>query len=227
MNRQPSRIAFALVTVILTCGGCSSSSIPTSPSATAPGPPATYTLSGVAVGETQTGVAPVEGVRVETGDLRVYVGGLTRFAMTDKDGFYSISGLSAGSNSIRVIKFGYEIDTKDVSIGGDTQLDIQLVRRPTYTLSGMVSEVTPTGQVPVEDVDVYCDSCGDGGHTSAYTDRNGFYSFPAVYAGITPLIVRKTGYEVIDRTPTYPDGSTRTDATVNGDTRFDIQLVRR
>ena len=45
------------------------------------------------------------------------------------------------------------------------------------TLFGLVSEVTPAGAVPVEGVWVYCDACGKFGHTSAYTDANGYYSF--------------------------------------------------
>ena len=101
-------------------------------------------------------------------------------------------------------------------MSGDTQFDIQVIRGATYTLSGVVSETTPTGHTPVEDVDVYCDACGEFGHTRVYTDTNGFYTFSGVYAGITQLLVRKDGYNVVG--PTVP--------TVNGDTRFDIELVR-
>lgn len=220
-------IAVSLAAFIAGCGGRSSSFIPTSPSAPPPAPPPTYTLSGVAVAQTPSGLAPVEGVRVETGNMAVYAGGLPLFAMTDKNGFYRISGLSAGSSSVRAIKYGYETDVRNVTIGGDTGLDIQLVSRPTYTLSGVVSEVTPTGWAPVDDVEVYCDSCGEFGHTWAHTDTIGFYSFSGVYAGSTPLLVRKTGYGVIDPVRTFPDGTGERDATVNGDTQFDIQVVRR
>src|SRR5688500_16712062 len=90
MYRQLRHAFLALIVCISVSTGCRSSSITTSPSARPPGPLPTYTLSGVAVAQTQTGVAPVEGVRVELGDLQVYVGGLTIFATTDKDGFYSI-----------------------------------------------------------------------------------------------------------------------------------------
>ena len=98
----------------------------------------------------------------------------------------------------------------------------------TFTLSGVVFELTPTGRAPIEGVQVYCDSCGSpDGHTFAYTDTNGFYSFSWAQDGITPLLVRKAGYDVLNQIRTFPDGTGERDAAVKGDTRFDIQLVRR
>ena len=40
-------------------------------------------------------------------------------------------------------------------------------------------------------------------------------------------LVWKDGYEVVDPTDTLADGTAVKKATVNGDTRFDIQMVRR
>jgi hypothetical protein len=98
----------------------------------------------------------------------------------------------------------------------------------TYTLSGVVSELTPAGQVPVQDVRLYCDSCGSPvGHTFTSSDVNGFYSFSWAQNGVHPLLVWKEGYDVIDPTRTLADGRAVKNATVNGDTRFDIQMVRR
>src|SRR5262245_19307501 len=45
------------------------------------------------------------------------------------------------------------------------------------SVSGVVYEITPTGQVPLSDVSVYCDACGEVGHTERITDKRGFYSF--------------------------------------------------
>ena len=102
-------------------------------------------------------------------------------------------------------------------ISADTRHDIVVARAVTYTLSGVVFEVTPSGQAPVEDVDVYCDSCGSAdGHTSTHSDAKGFYSFSWAHNGITPLLVGKEGYLALTTTP-----------TVNGDTRFDIEVRRR
>jgi hypothetical protein len=229
MPRQLRHASLVLIVCLSASTGCQSSSIPTSPTASAPpaGPPTTYTLSGVALGPTPAGPAPVEGARVEIGDLRAYVGGLQVFTTTDKDGFYRIAGLWAGSTGVRVIKYGYEVDSRNVSISSDTRLDIQLVSRALYTLSGMVFEGTPNGPVAVEGVSVYCDSCGEFGHTGVYTDERGVYGFPEVYDGVTPLIIGKPGYVVVDPSRTFSGGLEAKNALVNGDTRFDIEIRRQ
>jgi hypothetical protein len=98
----------------------------------------------------------------------------------------------------------------------------------TYTLSGVVFELTEAGQVPIEGVEVYCDSCGSPeGHTFVYTDANGFYSLDWARNGGHPLFVTKAGFEIFDPAGTLTDDHGRITATVSGDTRFDVQLVRR
>ncbi len=108
------------------------------------------------------------------------------------------------------------------------------------TLYGVVTETTPAGPVPIEDVSVYCDACGEFGHTWARTDANGYYSFSGdlaagggIWLGDGPILlaVRKEGY---DDPPDLPPASTRLpsgpgwrEVTIGGDTRFDVQLVRR
>jgi len=95
------------------------------------------------------------------------------------------------------------------------------------TLSGVVFEVSSTGNAPVENVQVYCDACG-GGHVSTYTDGNGAYSFSDVKTAVYPLWVAKQGYDLVN--PTGPAGAGwlgSIHTQVNGDTRFDIELVRR
>jgi hypothetical protein len=100
--------------------------------------------------------------------------------------------------------------------------------QPTYTLSGIVSEVTAAGSVPAEGVQLYCDSCGSpDGHTFTSSDANGFYTFAWARNGVHPLLVWKDGYLVIDPSGALVDGTAVKNATVDGDTRFDIQLVRR
>ena len=97
----------------------------------------------------------------------------------------------------------------------------------TYTLSGVVFEMTAMGRTPIQGVSVYCDSCGDPlGHTFADTDANGFYSFSWAANGQTPLIVRKEGYRLAGDLPAGPVNGWIV-AAVNGDTRFDIELVGR
>ncbi len=97
-----------------------------------------------------------------------------------------------------------------------------------YTLSGVVFEVTAAGKVPIEGVQLYCDSCGSPvGHTFVHTDANGFYSLDWARNGGHPLYVEKVGFEIFEPAGMLRDLYGRIMATVNGDTRFDIQLVRR
>ena len=105
------------------------------------------------------------------------------------------------------------------------------------SLSGFVSEVTPTGLVPVPGVSVYCDACGEVGHSARTTDASGFYSFSGDIARgggvwlsasfITPLIVTKEGYRDPPGLPPGPVSQGWREVTVRGDTQFDIELVRR
>lgn len=73
---------------------------------------------------TATGPVPVEGVDVYRAMTTGWQG-----ATTDKNGSYSISGLFDGIGRVAVIKAGYQTEERDVSIKGDTRLDIELVRR--------------------------------------------------------------------------------------------------
>ncbi len=83
----------------------------------------------------------------------------------------------------------------------------------TYTLSGVVTEGTPAGQVAVEGARV-SRSYGSGWQDSM-TDRNGFYQIQGLYDGAGKVSAGKEGYETAER-----------DVTVHGHTRFDIQLGR-
>ena len=96
----------------------------------------------------------------------------------------------------------------------------------TYTLSGVVFEAGSDGNVAVANVEVYCDSCGvPDGHTFRQTDGNGAYSFDGVSNGRTLLLVSKPGYKLSRPDETGVSGGIN--ATVEGDTRFDIELVRQ
>ena len=116
------------------------------------------------------------------------------------------------------------------------------------TLSGVVYEMTPRGRVPVEGVQVIGDYFHVFPTPNVVTDANGFFSFkpvwvcpcswaPWVDAGITSIWVDKEGYEAPAEQPASvfsrrldpgvrPDLRLR-DVTISGDTRMDIQLVRR
>ena len=98
--------------------------------------------------------------------------------------------------------------------------------RPTYTLSGTVTEVA--SREPIEGVEVYCDACGEWGHTLTKTDINGFYIFDDVYAGNAPLLISKPGYGDPPGVPPGPvPGHSWRPVFVSGDTRLDVQLARQ
>jgi hypothetical protein len=102
------------------------------------------------------------------------------------------------------------------------------------TISGLVLELTATGRTPIEGVWVYCELCLESTHSWATTDANGFYSFSGVWnAGKFPtsLAVEKSGYVDPPGLPPVtapnPAGAGWREVMVVGDTRFDIELVRR
>lgn len=215
-----TRYLTTLLSLAIVSSACDGGSpVPTGPTQT-PTPGVTYDLSGAVLETAAIGSAPIERARV------VDVGS-GRSAMTDTQGLFSIPGLPTKTRSISVTRGGYVTQFTTVTMDGDVQLELRLERVVTYTLSGVVFEITPAGQVPIEGVEVYCDSCGSpDGHTFVYTDANGFYSLSWTLNGVHPLFVRKVGYEIFDPTGKLRDALGRIGATVRGDTRFDIQLAR-
>ena len=195
-------VAVSLTALMWACDGNNPS--PTQPPLSMP-PAATNTLSGVVTVVTPAGQAPSEGARVELSN------GLA--ATTDMGGSYRFDRVHAGPTSVRVSAYACDPVTRDVTIEGDTRLDVQVAFRATYTLSGVVSEATPNGLIPIEGVEV-SDSYF---HASARTNRNGFYSFTGPFgSGISySFYFAKKGYQEAERA-----------VTINGDTRLDIQLVR-
>jgi len=110
------------------------------------------------------------------------------------------------------------------------------------SLSGVVQEITSTGtRLPIEGANVYCDACGAFGHMWTTTDGNGFYHFSGDLAagggiwltgdGLTPLLLGKGGYQDPPGLPPLisrrQDPSGWREVRVNGDTRFDMLLIRR
>ena len=115
-------------------------------------------------------------------------------------------------------------------------------------LSGVVYEVTPMGRVPIAGVRVQADNFHVFPTRDVMTDSQGFFSFgpvwvcpcswaPWVDAGITAIWVDKDGYEVpagqpasVFHHPAYPDAvrdAHLRDVTISGNTRFDIELIRK
>ena len=87
----------------------------------------------------------------------------------------------------------------------------------TYTLTGYVTEATPTGLVPIENAEVWRLDEEQGGWDHNTTDKNGFYQLHGLSDGSRQATFSKDGYQKIDLR----------DVPVHGDTRFDVQLLRR
>jgi hypothetical protein len=220
----PLRTAFssALLGLSLMSSGCSdggSLAPPLSPGTPNP-PPVTYTVSGSVSELSGDAIIPVADARISDSS--------GRSAVTDDQGRYSLSGLTAATRSLSITKPGYLTAVRMVTMTADVQVDIRIERIRHYVLSGMVFEMTESGRVPVEGVELYCDSCGSpDGHTFVYTDANGLYRLEWTLNGVHPLFVTKPGYDIFDPTGTLRDQHGRISAAVDGDTRFDIQVRRQ
>jgi hypothetical protein len=86
----------------------------------------------------------------------------------------------------------------------------------TYTQSGVVTEETETGPAPLENAGVWRLNEEQSGWQVGTTDKNGFYEIRGLYDGSRAIGVFKDGYKSVE-----------TFVAINGDTRFDAQLVRR
>ena len=87
----------------------------------------------------------------------------------------------------------------------------------TFTLSGYVTEATATGLAPIENAEVWRLDEEQGGWDHNTTDKNGFYQLHGLSDGSRQGSFSKAGYQSLDLS----------DVPVHGDTRFDVQLVRR
>jgi hypothetical protein len=99
------------------------------------------------------------------------------------------------------------------------------------TLSGVVFEIVNAERMPVAGVEVYCDACGPPlGHTLTRTDSNGTYELNGAPAGLTRVLLSKSGFKLPEPAWVGPGGigwMGGVDVAVNGDTRYDIEIVRQ
>jgi len=217
--------------VMTACSGGNVVPAPTSPTVLAPDP--TFTVSGVVVG--QAGV-PVEGVSVRVASKQ---------ATTDGSGRYTLLEVPRSYGAASAVKAGYAATREILTVSSDTRFDVQLGPRVAiHALSGVVSEMTAIGLIPIEGVLVEEYSCEEVSPLPPFfsstcpvviyqvttTDKQGRYSFSGLYSGKGNTIgVSKEGFEDpfgISNGPEGP-GANNQAVTIDGNTRFDIQLVRR
>jgi len=237
--------AIVLVMLMQGLAGCSDSRTPTAPR-DPPGPPPAPTLKVFtdSRGFSTSDLRDVQDqiVRFNTANELIWAADDTRlqgFKVDRNDfgtgAFYmvSIPGTTCPQGCSFEVRFG----TKDgerrayltVDYGHDnpgTVVDVEIVNGAlvvtqsevfppgTPTLSGIVTELTPIGPVPLSGVDVY--RAVTTGWRSATTDKDGLYRIPGLIDVTDKVSVSKEGYQ-----------SNSQNLTMNGDTRFDVQLVRR
>ena len=220
----------AVVSLATCMWSCAGDPLPTGPTG-----PTGPTLSVLVVVSEKGSLNPLAGVQVQA---RFFPNGAARLTTTtDTSGAYSISPVPSGTTWVEVL-----IDAGSTYLltghtgpvqPGDMRLDFQLDRRQTYTLSGVVTEVTPNGVVPVEDVFIeafVCDvlpNCGRYLYLVATSDSNGHYTIPGLWAGLeSGLWVFKAGY-IVDGPP--QDQRCHCDRMImaTADTRIDFQLIRQ
>jgi hypothetical protein len=213
--------ALGLAMLTWACQG-KSASIPTSasPAQLAATPaPQRDTFSGLVRELTTTGLGtPVEGVLVAEANSH-------QTASTDKNGAFTMVSVS-GPVAFSLTKPGYFTraiaTTLPPSVIG---LTLPIVAIPeAYTLSGLVYEMTPAGRVPVAGVQVEGFSFCCSQRQIATTGENGQYSL-SLYAGESAIYVNKAGYDFDGPILSNCDNCDAI-VTLNGDTRFDIAVVR-
>lgn len=177
-----------------------------------------YTLSGIISERGPSGLVPLAGVEVRQTNT-------TQLSVTDQSGSFTLRQVPK-TVAISATKADYATIRRTLTLSSDTTLDFEMKLLSAQLLFGTVFQMTEEGPVGIEDVWVYCDSCGSPvGHTAVLTDRSGDYSFAWANDGVTPLMVSKEGYRLAAPAP-----GSRTDTVaplVNGNTRFDIELVVR
>lgn len=107
------------------------------------------------------------------------------------------------------------------------------------SLSGVVYELTAAGRTPIAGAIVYCELCGEETHTFATANDDGFYHFSgdlATGGGVwlspgvsTPISVGyyNKDYEDPPGLPATRQGPGWREVMIDGDTTFDIELIRR
>ena len=226
-------VVMTLALMVSACGSGYGPAAPTSPIAARP-PDPTFTVSGVVVGQ---GAAPVEGAQVRVA---------SQAGTTDGNGHYSLSGVPGSYGGVSAVKAGYAAARKILTVNGDMRVDFELGPRVAiYTLSGVVSENTSAGLVPIEGVVVEQYSCEDAPPSPPFfgsgcpvliyqtttTDKKGAYRFSGLYGGTRNSIgASKEGFDdpLVPNVPESPDApDTSRKVTISGDTHYEIQLVRQ
>ena len=243
---KPIAFGVAVIGLVHALTGCGSSSVPSSPSSvTAPRPqpptPPPGSSNGLATfTDPRSGFSTSDLHDVQEQVVRV---NLANELIWVEDGTH-LPGYRAQQNSIPaemacacwlIVRFGIRNGERRAYLTADyghdnpgTLVDLgiagaaltvtrtTLFAPGTFTMSGVITEPSEDGPLPVADAMVTRVNEEGSGWQSGATDRNGFYEVHGLYDGARDVAVIKNGYV-----------STQSTVVINGDTRFDGQIVRR
>jgi hypothetical protein len=231
--------ATALIGLILGVAGCESRTTPSAPS-NLPAPPAgpgptdrlvTFVDPHSSFSTTELHDAGEQVVRVSVAGELIWFDG-TR-----------LPGFSAAGNSVSVpacacslvVRFGSRDGERRAYLTADyihdnpgtlvslgiagaslTITRTTLFAPGTHTLSGVITETSETGSLPVEGAGVWRLNEEGSGWQVATSDKNGFYELKGLYDGGREVSVIKDGYD-----------TARSAVIIDGDTRFDREIVKR
>ena len=230
---------FATLVMVLVLAGCGDPYVPTGPSWPEPpdpppsNPPVTSTLHQFTESETGFSTTDLrdaqdEIVQFTTADELVWAADGTRlpgFRVSTYSGYsrgpvHFIEGkICTEGCAYLTVDYGHRNPGTlvDVEVAGTSLVVTQTTAYPsgTFTLSGIVTEVTSAGAVrPVAGAVVY--RAVTSGWQEATTDATGSYRIHGLNDGTEAVSAMKDGYQ-----------TTEESVTVKGDTRFNIRLSRR
>ncbi len=157
----------------------------------------TYAVSGKVLDATGTGIASAE--------LRIYLLGeddLISVELSDSQGNYRFSGLSAGTYEIYVYKenVGFTKEKLTITISGADAVAEEFTvsggGTTTHPVSGRIADAQGNGASGVTVYLVPFTEDGQGSSTIARTDNNGFYFFSGISAGVYKIQPLPSGADV-------------------------------
>jgi hypothetical protein len=164
-------------------------------------------------GTVTDGTNPIEGASI-------VVENTTYSAISDVNGYYSISNIPTETYSITASANSYSSSTqKNVSVTENqtTTVNFSLASIPTYTISGIVTD----GSNPLEGALVEI----EGTNLSAYTDGEGTYSVSGVEIGDYTITASLSGYESSNRSISVNGNLTEIDFSLKEITTSPILLA--
>lgn len=129
--------------------------------------------------------------------------------VTDEDGAFQFSNLSAGEYTLTAEKEGFQIYTQSISLGDNEIQDIGTIVMEVIvkgTISGYVVDINGD---PVENVKIKAKGITTGYKNTTATDADGFFEFADLDADTYVIVARKKGYKRAKQTISLGDGESQ------------------